>query len=384
MNAHYDILIVGGGLTGLSLACALRHLPLRIGIIDPAAHPEENTRSIALSYGSKQLFEKQNLWSTLSASTMPIKQVHVSDQGNFGMTRFTSEEAHEPALGYVIPLHTLQNVLLNTLNQTSIEWIRPACVCSMVSHENGWKLNIQDGRSYTAKLIVAADGAHSTIRQLQNISVVEQYAGQTAIIANIDISRPHSHTAYERFTPTGAIALLPIAAQTYSLIWTVPDNQAADYLALNTQNFLSKLQAQFGYRLGRFTHASQRYSYVLKQYYAEQQIKPGLVLLGNAAHTLHPVAAQGFNLGLRDINCLAKIIEQTIQRKQPLGEINILEKYLNQRIGNQKRLMHITHGLVRLFSKTSSLIRIPCNLGLLALDIPSPLKNAACRYGMGL
>ena len=384
---HYDILIVGGGLTGLSLACALRHLPLRIGIIDATTHILDN-RSIALSRGSQQLFEKQKLWSALADTVTPIKQVHVSDKGHFGITRFTAEEARVSALGYVIPLKTLQQTLIEALEtQAGIEWICPASVQAMTSHQKGSELSVQmEGKEYlyTASLIVGADGANSTIRQLQQIPVIEQYAGQTAIIANVHITRPHAHIAYERFTSTGAIALLPIAEKVYTLIWTVPTEEAASYLTLDTKTFLTKLQTAFGYRLGRFADATPRSSYVLKQSYAEQQIKPGVVLLGNATHTLHPVAAQGFNLGLRDIDSLAKIIEQALQRNQNLGDLKILEKYVKQRIGDQKKLMQFTNGLVRLFSHTSSLIRIPCNLGLSVLNFPSPLKQAACRYGMGV
>jgi 2-octaprenyl-6-methoxyphenol hydroxylase len=393
INIKYDILIVGGGLSGLSLACALRHLPLRIGIIDATTHHADN-RSIVLSRGSQQLFEKQNLWSALAEAVTPIKQVHVSDKGHFGMTRFTAEEARVPALGYVVPLKTLQQTLTQTLEaHSSIEWICPASVQAMspsasTHHKNdAWDLTVQtagENTVYTASLIVAADGANSTIRQLQKIPVVEQYAGQTAIISNINITRTHDHIAYERFTSTGAIALLPIAEKTYTLIWTVPTEEGASYLALDTKTFLAKLQTAFGYRLGRFTDATPRYSYVLKQCYAEQQIKPGVVLLGNAAHTLHPIAAQGFNLGLRDIDCLSKIIEQAMQRKQGLGDIKILEKYEKQRITAQKKLMQFTNGLVRLFSYTSPLVRIPCNIGLSILNFPSPLKQAACRYGMGI
>jgi 2-octaprenyl-6-methoxyphenol hydroxylase len=384
----YDILIVGGGLTGLALGCAIRHLPLRIGIIDATTHISDN-RSIALSRGSQQFFEQQKLWSMLADAAACIKQVHVSDKGHFGMTRFTAEESRVPALGYVIPYKNLQNTLSQTLTiqgsmRASINWICPATVQSMSPSENGWALTVNTGQTYTAQLIIAADGANSTIRKLQEIPVIEQYAGQTAIIANVHITRPHKHIAYERFTSKGAIALLPIDEKTYALIWTVPTEEAASYLALETKTFLSKLQHEFGYRLGRFTDATPRYSHVLKQCYAEQQIKPGIVLLGNAAHTLHPIAAQGFNLGLRDIDCLAKMIEQALNRHQSLGELKILEKYVNQRIGDQKKLMQFTNGLVRLFSHPSSIVRIPCNLGLLALNFPSPLKKAACRYAMGV
>jgi 2-octaprenyl-6-methoxyphenol hydroxylase len=373
----YDVLIVGGGLTGLSLGCALRHLPhLRVGIIDATTYTPSDKRSIALSHGSRKLFEKHNLWAPITASASPIKQVHVSDQGHFGITRFTAEEARVPALGYVVPLQALQNTLVHALDNTSIEWIRPASVHSMSPTEQGWELTIQNGQKYTAKLVVAADGSNSTIRQLQHIPVIEQYAGQTAIVANITLSRVHANIAYERFTPTGAIALLPIAEKTYALIWTVPTEKAESYLAFDTHCFLSKLQHEFGYRLGRFMDASPRHAHVLKQSYAEEQIKPGLVLLGNSAHTLHPIAAQGFNLGLRDIDCLAKLISE--------NKTDNLQPYLAARLPDQKRLMQFTNGLVRLFSKTSPLIRIPCNLGLLALDFPSVFKQAACRYGMGV
>ncbi|MFU8797958.1 MAG: FAD-dependent monooxygenase [Gammaproteobacteria bacterium] len=375
---NYDILIVGGGLTGLSLAGALRHLPLRIAIIDIPQQAPDN-RSIALSHGSRQVFEKYDLWTPLAASAMPIQQVHISEQGRFGVTRFTAVEARVPALGYAIPIKQLHQQLHQSIQHT--EWIT-GTVHAMARTETGWEVQVRQAdnelRPYRARFVVAADGAHSTIRQLQNIPVVEQYAGDTAIIANITLARPHNHIAYERFTPTGAIALLPIAEKTYTLIWTVRSEFANDFLALDTLPFIKKLQREFGYRLGKFKDAAPRISYAIKQTYAEEQTKPHLVLLGNAAHTLHPIAAQGFNLGLRDIDCLAALI------KTDFNAPDFLEKYSQQRIPDQKKLLEITNSLVRLFSHPSSLIRTSRNLGLFALDLPSPLKQAACRYWMGI
>ncbi len=380
MAYDYDVLIVGGGLTGLSLASALRETPLRIAIIDSAISQPAGNRSIALSYGSQQIFDRQGLWEKLLPAATPVRHVHVSDRGHFGITHFTAQKARVPALGYVLPMHVLQEVLQNAL---TIDVICPASVETMSPYEQGWSVDLhtpQGRRTLSAALIVAADGANSTIRRLQEMNVTEQHYHQIAMVANVQLARSHQNTAYERFTSNGAIALLPLPGDICALIWTVPEHA---YLVRSDEDFLEALQTEFGYRLGRFVGVSPRHTHILKQLYVSDQIKAGLVLLGNAAHTLHPIAAQGFNLGLRDIACLAETIKRNVQKKRTLGDLQSLQAYMARRLTDQKRVMRFTDGLTKLFSN-DGLLTYPRNLGLSLLDIMPFVKKQLLEQFAGV
>lgn len=369
MTYDYDVLIVGGGLTGLTAAIALPK-ELRIGIIDAVTHHQSiGGRSIALSYGSQQLLARWGIWDALSDVATSVQKVHVSDRGHFGMTRFSASQAGVPALGYVVPMQALQSVLQTAVERNStLEFICPASVSAMEPYEQGWLLDLGH-RHLTASLVIAADGTNSTIRKLQNISVTENYYHQIAMVANVHLAGSHNNTAYERFTSNGAIALLPLVEQSCALIWTVPE---ADYRLQDDETFLRELQKQFGYRLGRFIGVSERHTHILKQSYASEQVRQGLVLLGNAAHTLHPIAAQGFNLGLRDIACLAETI----------GHADFLQRYVQLRLNDQKRVMRFTDGLTKVFSE--GWLTYPRNLGLSLLDMTPPIKRMLLNQFAGI
>lgn len=371
MIYDYDVLIVGGGLTGLTAAIALSK-GLRIGVIDAVTHHQPiGGRSIALSYGSQQLLVRWGIWDALSDVATPVLKVHVSDRGHFGMTRFSAAQAKVPALGYVVPMQMLQSVLQTAVESDStIEFICPASVSAMESYEQGWLLDLGH-RRLSAALVIAADGTNSTIRKLQNIAVTERYYHQIAMVANVHLAGSHHNTAYERFTSKGAIALLPLGEQSCALIWTVSESE---YVQQEDQEFLRELQKQFGYRLGRFIGVSERHTHILKQSCASEQIKQGLVLLGNAAHTLHPIAAQGFNLGLRDIACLA----ETIGRQG-----DFLQQYVQLRLTDQKRVMRFTDGLTKIFSENHWLT-LPRNLGLSLLDVTPPIKRMLLNQFAGI
>lgn len=393
MQQEFDIIIVGGGLVGNALAWALKDLPLNMAIIERDSMQSQlqfdyDARSIALSYGSKQIFETGGMWPALDAHAAPIQRVHVSEQGRFGMTRIDATALQVPALGYVIEMHYFLNALLQALKTApSLTRISPASVVDLEKSAKGWQIKTLMGtkeKVYNTSLLIAADGAASQLRQLQHIEAVETHYGQHAVIANIGLDADHRHIAYERFTPSGPIAFLPMLEQRASLVWSMNTAQVADVLALDQQAFLTKLQRHFGYRLGKFIKVGQRFSYPLKACFAQEQVKPGFVLLGNAAHTLHPIAGQGFNLCLRDIYILAELLKTVVQNQQPLGTLSLMQKYYDLRQHDQRLTFRYCDSLVRLFSNNLFPLTWLRNIGLITCDLIPFCKMWLATMSMGL
>lgn len=387
MNIDYDILIVGGGPVGATLACALHDVDLKLALVDlnPAITPvviDPKARALALSYSSQQLLMHYGLWSLLQPDATAIMQVHVSEQGHFGMTRLTAEAVATPVLGYNVPIPSLQNALHTKLAvQKNLTQLRPAKVVSLERLAEIWQVVIQIGadiQQITCRYIVAADGTQSSIRQMQNIQLQQKDYGQTAIAANVRVSRPQRGLAYERFCSDSVVALLPLADQNYGLVWSMATAQAADYLQLDDEQFLQQVQQRMGYRLGKFLQMTPRYSYPLNLIYAKEFAQTGLFLLGNAAQTINPIAAQGFNLGLRDIADLVALLQQPITSSQQL-----MRNYIQARQQDKQRILNLTDKLETVFKAKSLPIILSRNLGLLACELFSPLKRKISRRGMG-
>ncbi len=387
---QFDILIVGGGLVGCCLAYALKDMPLRIGIIEarsPAMiNASTDNRAIALTYGSQYYLNKLGLWPNFMAEAMPIQQVHISNRGHFGMTRFSAQDYAISALGYVLPFNHLQQGLQQAIAGVSaIPMLAPAQVLAMTKVDQHWQLTLQtpQGQQFvTAALVIAADGGNSTVRQLQNTPVTEWAYQQTAIIAHVTLQRSHQHIAYERFIPYGAIALLPYNKQQVALIWTVKNAYLNDLLQLDDSAFIARLQQEFGYRAGRFLHISPRQSYPLKMIYA--QANTDVVLLGNAAHTLHPIAAQGFNLGLRDVEVLAQLLQKHTQQSL-LNSGQILNNaFLKQRHTDHQRMIYLTDSLTRIFAHDFLPLVIARNIGLTSFEFLPGLKRKFTAMALGL
>lgn len=392
MNKNYDILIVGGGLTGLSLAIALAHLPINIAIIE-AKPPEAPTlskdnRALALSSISQRILSTQGLWTSISAQAMPIQKIHVSHRGHFGAVHFCAEQAKVDAFGYVVPASHLLNVLQQAVfAHQKITYLAPAHIQSLHADESGHHVDIKTQRNQftlNAKLIVAADGSNSLIRQLKNIEVITKNYHQSAIVGEVMLSRKHQNVAYERFMDGGALALLPLTEQTCVFIWTIPSAKLKEYLDLSDAAFLQQLQNCFGYRSGRFVSTHYRQTYPLQMLYAKQQVLPGIVLLGNAAHTLHPIAAQGFNLGLRDCAALADIISKACAVKANPGDISWLNQYVKWRTSDQALTMRFTDHITKLFSNRVFSITHLLDLGLFSLDMMPFIKNSFAKKSMGM
>lgn len=386
-NTDYDLIIVGGGMVGASLAIALKNSPLRIAMIEAFPYqsvqqPSYDDRGIALSYGSQVIFEAIGIWSQLASYSTPIKKIHVSDRGHFGVTRLAADDEGVSALGQVITARNIGYVLSQAITQqTHLELICPARVSAVQQHNDYVDLTLDSEQKLTAKLIVAADGGHSTIRQLLGLGALERDYQQTAITANITPERPHLNKAYERFTDTGPIALLPMSDNRCSLVWTVNSGDETKLLELTEQHFLAQLQDRFGYRLGKLQRVGQRHSYPLKLIQADQPVQQRIVLIGNAAHSLHPIAGQGFNLGLRDVAALADIIASSTD---DCGEPRLLTDYKLWRQQDQDNVISATDNLVKLFSNNNPLLGHLRGAGLTLLDVLPPAKHWLANKSMGL
>lgn len=402
-SINYDVLIVGGGMVGASLACALSQASgthLRIAVVESTAfdsgqQPSFDARSVALSDSSQIIFQTLELWSEMVAlGVMPIERIHVSDRGHPGSTHIDCYEQGVAALGYVVDTRVLGEVLTASMKKYgNIDLICPARVDAIESAQglDCARVRIsQHGEvvNFTAKLVVAADGGESRLRELAGIKTFSMNYGQTAVIANLVCDQPHQHIAYERFTDSGPMALLPLCdpgggEYLSALVWTMKPHQAEAMAVLDEVAFLEQLQAQFGRRAGHFVKAGARHVYPLKFLQARELVRQRLVIIGNAAHSLHPVSGQGFNLGLRDVAVLAQTIVDAQRKQIDFGSLAVLQDYAQWRQGDQWQTGGSTDALVRIFSNNFPPLVLARNLGLLALDILSPLKKRLARQAMG-
>jgi len=381
-----DLAIVGGGLVGASLALGLAKSPLRIALIEaappPASQPQWDERCIALNHASQLVFESLGVWPELAELAVPITSTHISERGRFGVARFAAADAGLDALGYNIPVRALGEMLLQRAAALPrVELRCPARLQAMQPIDDGVRLQLDQGRQLSARLVVAADGMNSAVRDLLGIAAERLDYAQSAIVTAVRVTRPNPGCAYERFTPEGPIALLPKPNDACSLVWTTPAASLSERLAWADEMFMQQAQDAFGERLGRFTQLGRRQSWPLMRVMSEQLTAPRVVFVGNAAQSLHPVAAQGFNLGLRDVATLAELL---VERPSDPGDSALLAAYAERRHEDRRRVADFTDRLVRLFSNRVPGLRGLRHLGLLALDLAPPLKEAMLWQNLGL
>lgn len=392
MTTETDVLIIGGGLVGASLACALGQAGVRTRVVEAFTfaaeqQPGYDERSIALAQGSQRIFAGLGLWQALAADACPIHTIHVSDRGHFGFTRLQREQEGVPALGYVATARVLGRVLLEGLQRLdNVQILAPARLAALHIDADGVQADIeQQGVSQrcSARLLVAADGAQSAIREQFGIATTRRDYAQTAIIANVTTDKPHQHVAYERFTDSGPLALLPMTGGRSALVWTVRADQSDAVMALDDAAFLERLQRRFGYRLGRFTKVGIRNAFPLQLVQAKESVRPRLALIGNAMHTLHPIAGQGFNLGLRDVAALVDVLLDARRAGRDIGDLQVLQRYAAWRQSDQRRVAWFTDGMVRLFGQSLPPVAWLRDAGMLALDLCPPAKRWFGRMTMG-
>lgn len=400
-KTDFDLIIIGGGLVGASLACALSKSSLRIAIIeafpfksdDSEYQPAFDARSVALSYTSKQVFEGMGLWSAINKlGVSGIEKIHISDRGHAGITRLNASDENVEALGYVAETRVIGKALFETLNkQQNITLIAPATVKNFDLNADNAQVYIEENgesKTLTAKLLVAADGGDSVVRRLSGVRIKQRNYEQSAVIANVATDRPHNQQAFERFTDSGPLALLPMTAteneaNRYSLVWTINSSEQDEMMSWDDETFLLKLKQRFGNRAGTFLSVSKRHVYPLSLMRAKEHVRERLAIIGNAAHSLHPVAGQGFNLGLRDVAALSQVVVDAMQDNKDIGDLNVLQTYADWRRRDHIQTAVATDSLVRIFSNNFLPLAGLRNLGLLVVDTVPPLKKLFARHAMG-
>jgi 2-octaprenyl-6-methoxyphenol hydroxylase len=390
----FDVAIVGGGLVGASLAVGLSGRQ-RVALIEaappPAGEARWDERCIAVNHASVRILESLGVWADLRAEAAPITSTHISEQGRFGVARFAAAEAGLDALGYNLPIRALGSALwqrMLALGATTL--LCPARLQSLVRSDDAVKLALDDGRIVRARLVVAADGMNSPVRELLGIDAERRDYAQSAIVTAVHTSRSHAGCAYERFTPGGPIALLPKMSlglqggdHLCSLVWTTPREQLRARMECSDDDFIAAAQEAFGERLGRFSELGARQAWPLMRVMSERLTAPRVLFAGNAAQSLHPVAAQGFNLGLRDVATVAELLSDPAFVGSDPGADAVLQEYAQRRQRDRARVADFTDQLVRLFSNRIPGLRGLRHLGLLALDLAPGVREAVLWQNLG-
>ncbi|MDS4022489.1 MAG: 2-octaprenyl-6-methoxyphenyl hydroxylase [Candidatus Competibacter sp.] len=393
-ETDYDLLIVGGGMVGASLACALAGLDLRVGLVEAAPptvseHPSYDDRTIALAQGTRRIFQTLGLWETLGPGATPIQRIHISERGGTGFAHLDSRDEGVEALGYVVEARMIGAALLAKLpGLNGVELLCPARLEQIAVEPEAACATIRFGGEETvelrARLLVAADGARSPVREQLGIAALRWDYGQQAVIANVTPTLPHDNIAYERFTADGPVAFLPMTDHRCAVVCTVNDPEVPAVMELDDAGFLALLHDRFGDRLGPLRRVGRRQAYPLFLLKAREHARERVAIIGNAAHTLHPIAGQGFNLGMRDVAALAEVIANAHRAGEDIGDLVVLNRYADWRRWDQRQTIAFTDALNRLFANPLPPIRAARNLGLLAFDLCPPVKRLFARQTMGL
>ncbi|WP_288413923.1 2-octaprenyl-6-methoxyphenyl hydroxylase [uncultured Acinetobacter sp.] len=396
------VIIVGGGMVGLSLALMLAKQNIAVKLLEAIQYPDyddENlapyhssfdARNTALSRRSVQIYQKLQLWDALQQHATPILQVHITEEGSFGKARLVASQEKVESFGQVIENAWLGRVLLTQVRQHElIELIDGVKVTSLKQDQDFVYLNAErehEQLELQAKLVIAADGRDSFCRQALGVGADVRDYDQVAIVTTVQTSKPHEQVGFERFSALGPLALLPLPGESRrSVVWPVKKGTEDEWLGEhNDQHFLNALQKTYGDRAGTFEKTGRRFSYPLSQVLAHKQAVGRVVLMGNAAHTIHPVAGQGFNLCLRDADVLVRHLLQQLSESDDIGEPENLLAYEQARLKDQQRVIKFCDSVVRGFSNQNPLLKLLRNTGLVAFDVIPGIKPLVANYAMGL
>jgi len=398
-----QVIIVGGGMVGLSLALMLAKSNIAVKLLEAVKYPnydDENgapyhssfdARNTALSRRSVQIYQKLGLWEALQQYATPILQVHITEQGSFGKARLVAEQEKVESFGQVIENAWLGRVLLTQVRQQPlIELIDGVQVTSLTQDADQVQIEAMRNGEYIhslkSKLVIAADGRDSFCRQAIGVGVDEHDYDQVAIVTTVQTSKPHQQVGFERFSALGPLALLPLPGEyRRSVVWPVKKGTEAEWLGEeNDQHFLDALQETYGDRAGKFEKTGKRFSYPLAQVLAHKQAVGRVVLMGNAAHTIHPVAGQGFNLCLRDADVLVRFLMEQLAKSDDIGAPENLVAYEQSRLKDQQRVIKFCDSVVRGFSNQNPILKLLRNTGLIAFDVIPGVKPLVANYAMGL
>ena len=408
-SADFDVLIIGSGMVGATLACALAESSLRVGIIDsqplltlrPPDHQrtEFEPRVSAISPASRCIFEQLGIWALMAQQRhCPYTDMHVWEADGTGSIHFAAADVHTGELGYIFENSVLLAGLHEGLRQsTRITVLRPASVTglTMASVDGApTVITLDDNTSISCRLLVGADGANSRVRQLAQFPVKEWDYQHHAIVTTVRTERPHAHTARQRFMDTGVLAFLPLHKSAHSdettdqfycsIVWSAVPERAAQLLAMNDTDFARALQEGIENQLGTIEWVDKRMSLPLRQRHAPDYVKKNIALIGDAAHSIHPLAGLGVNLGLLDAWSLAEQIKKAIQQRRDFSELRILRRYQRERIGHNLAMMWLMEGFKRLYADQPLVLRWLRNTGMSQLDNLPVIKNQIMRQAMGL
>ena len=397
-----EVIIVGGGMVGLSLALMLAKQNIAVKLLEAIKYPNYDdvnlapyhssfdARNSALSRRTVQIYQELGLWSALQEHATPILEVNITEQGSFGKARLKAEQEKVESFGQVIENAWLGRVLLTEVQkQPLIELIDGVQVTQLTQDADMAYIEASRGEeqlSLQAKLVIAADGRDSFCRKALGIGVDEHDYDQVAIVTTVQTSKPHNHVGFERFSPLGPLALLPLPGEyRRSVVWPVKKGTEHEWLGEdNDQHFLDALQQTYGDRAGKFQKTGRRFSFPLSQVLAEKQAVGRVVLMGNAAHTIHPVAGQGFNLCMRDAYVLVRYLKEQLAQQADLGDAAMLQDYEKSRLTDQQRVIKFCDSVVRGFSNQNPVLKLLRNTGLIAFDTIPGIKPLVANYAMGL
>lgn len=391
MKSSYDIVIIGGGMVGAALACALGNSSLKVALLDraPPAAPDKgyDQRVSAITLASQTFFENAGAWAGMARRRVsPAREMQVWSEGGSGSIHFNAAEIGEPCLAWIIENRVIQTALIERLHQfTNVHYLCPVEVADIALADNGAAITLKDGRTLGTKLLVGADGADSAVRRASGIETQSLNLNQKGIVATVTTEKPHEATARQRFLATGPLAFLPLdEPHTCSIVWSADNARADQLLALDDTSFISELQKVFGESLGKIQTIGPRAGFPLALSHAKAYTAPHLALVGDAAHTVHPLAGQGVNLGFLDAATLAEVLLEAAANQKNIGTHAVLRRYERWRKGDNLAMVSITGGFRYLFGNDLPMVSQLRNWGLDLTNVASPVKNFIMRRASGL